>query len=38
MRQLYPTTKVSGVPVDIDGHGDVTQCDWEGRSCVMVGA
>ena len=34
LRQLYPTTNVGGVPVDVD----VTQCDWEGRSCVMVGA
>jgi hypothetical protein len=33
MRQLYPTTSVGGVAVDID----VTQHDWEGRSCTMIG-
>ena len=30
--QLYPTTNVGGVPVDID----VTQHDWEGRGCAMI--
>ena len=34
LRQLYPTTKIAGVPVDVD----VTQCDWEGRTCTMVSA
>ena len=34
MSQLYPTTTVAGVGVDID----VPQQDWQGRTTMMIGA